>query len=87
MADQVAARASRAKAGRDFDAVLCMIDARWFLTVRWLMPRSAVMFLLGWPARTSSVISRCDAVRLDRLLAASAFQAARWLESRDCSGT
>ena len=30
-----------------------MIEARWFSTVRWLMPRSAAIFLLGWPARTS----------------------------------
>lgn len=60
-----------------------MIEARWFSTVRWLMPRSAAMFLLGWPARTSSMISRWRVVRLASLLAASAFQAARWLESRD----
>ena len=25
-----------------------MIEARWFSTVRWLMPRSAAMFLCGW---------------------------------------
>jgi hypothetical protein len=30
-----------------------MIAAQWFLTVRWLMQRSAAMFLLGCPARTS----------------------------------
>ena len=40
-----------------------MIEARWFSTVRWLMPRSAAMFLLGWPARTNSMIWRCRGVR------------------------
>ena len=42
-----AASAIRARAGSDFVSVLAMIDARWFSTVRWLIPRSAAMFLLG----------------------------------------
>jgi len=42
-----AASASRASAGRDFDPVRFMIEARWLSTVRWLMPRSAAIFLLG----------------------------------------
>ena len=58
-----ATSASRASAGSDFDPVLFMIDARWFSTVRWLMPRSAAMFLLGWPASTRSITSRCRGVR------------------------
>jgi hypothetical protein len=37
--------ASRASAGSDFDPVLFMIEARWFSTVRWLMLRSAAMWL------------------------------------------
>ena len=53
---RAAASASLASAGSDFDPVFFMIEARWFSTVRWLMPRSAAMFLLGWPARTSSMI-------------------------------
>ena len=48
-----------------------MIEARWFSTVRWLMPRSAAMFLLGWPARTSSMIWRCRGVRSATWFAAS----------------
>jgi hypothetical protein len=52
---QAAASAIRANAGKHFDPVLFMIAARWFSTVRWLMPRSTAMFLLGWPARTSSI--------------------------------
>jgi hypothetical protein len=39
--------ANLANAGSDFDPVLFMMEARWFSTVRWLMPRSAAMFLLG----------------------------------------
>jgi hypothetical protein len=45
-----AANANRASAGRDLDPVFFMIEARWFSTVRWLMCRSAAIFLLGWPA-------------------------------------
>ena len=44
---QAAAIANWANAGSDLEAVFCMIEARWFSTVRWLMPRSAAMFLLG----------------------------------------
>ena len=55
---QAAAIAVRISAGRDFDPVLRMMAARWLSTVRWLMPRSAAMFLLGWPARTRSRIWR-----------------------------
>jgi hypothetical protein len=29
--------------------------ARWFSTVRWLIPRSAAMFLLGWPAKLFAI--------------------------------
>ena len=47
-----------------------MIAARWFSTVRWLMPRSAAIFLLGAPARTSAMISRCRGVKPARWLAA-----------------
>ena len=50
-----AASANRASAGSDLVPVFVMIAARWFSTVRWLMPRSAAMFLLGWPARTISM--------------------------------
>src|SRR6185437_8383162 len=42
-----AAKANRANAGSDFEPVRFMIAARWLSTVRWLMPRSAAMFLLG----------------------------------------
>ena len=55
--------ANLASAGSDFDPVLFMMPARWFSTVRWLMPRSAAMFLLGWPASTLSITSRCRIVR------------------------
>ena len=55
--------ANRASAGSDFDPVLFMMAARWFSTVRWLMLRSAAMFLLGWPASTLSITSRCRGVR------------------------
>ena len=55
--------ANRASTGSDFDPVLFIIEARWFSTVRWLMPRSAAMFLLGWPASTLSITSRCRVVR------------------------
>ena len=58
--------ANLASAGSDFDPVLFMIEARWFSTVRWLMPRSAAMFLLGWPASTLSITSRCRGVRPTR---------------------
>src|SRR5580698_1281171 len=54
----VAAIISRASAGSDFAPVFFMMEARWFSTVRWLMPRSAAMFLLGWPAKTRSMIWR-----------------------------
>jgi hypothetical protein len=55
---QVAASAVRIKAGRDFEPVFLIMVARWLSTVRWLMPRSAAMFLLGWPASTRSKIWR-----------------------------
>ena len=55
---QAAASAVRTSAGRDFELVFLMMAARWLSTVRWLMPRSAAMFLLGWPARTRSKIWR-----------------------------
>ncbi len=44
---RAAASARRARAGSEVDPVRFMIEARWFSTVRWLMPRSAAMFLLG----------------------------------------
>jgi len=44
---QAAASAVRTSAGRDFELVFLMMAARWLSTVRWLMPRSAAMFLLG----------------------------------------
>ena len=44
---EAAASANRAKAGSDLAPILFMIEARWFSTVRWLIPRSAAMFLLG----------------------------------------
>ena len=62
-----------------------MIEARWFSTVRWLMPRSAAIFLLGWPARTSSMIWRCRGVRPATWFAASSRQADSLVASRDCS--
>jgi hypothetical protein len=56
---QPAARsANLASAGSDFDPVLFIMPARWFSTVRWLIPRSAAMFLLGSPASTLSITSR-----------------------------
>jgi hypothetical protein len=42
-----AASASRASSGSDLVPVFVMIEARWFSTVRWLIPRSTAMFLLG----------------------------------------
>ena len=53
-----AARAKRISAESPCEPVFFMTAARWFSTVRWLMPRSAAMFLLGWPASTSSMIWR-----------------------------
>ena len=55
---EFAARARRARAGSEVTPVRSMMDARWFSTVRWLMPRSAAMFLLGYPATTRRMISR-----------------------------
>jgi hypothetical protein len=55
---QAAAIAVRIRAGRDLEPVFFMIAARWLSTVRWLMPRSAAMFLLGCPASTRSKIWR-----------------------------
>ena len=75
-----AASANRANAGSDFEPVFFMIEARWFSTVRWLMPRSAAMFLLGWPARTRSMIWRCRGVRPATWFAASSRQADSLLE-------
>jgi hypothetical protein len=46
----------RIRVGRDLEPVFFMIAARWLSTVRSLMPRSAAMFLLGWPASTRSNI-------------------------------
>jgi hypothetical protein len=48
--------AVRIRAGRDFEPVFLMMAARWLSTVRWLIPRSAEMFLLGSQARTRSKI-------------------------------
>jgi hypothetical protein len=42
-----AARAKRISAESECEPVFFMTAARWFSTVRWLMPRSAAMFLLG----------------------------------------
>src|SRR5688572_26983175 len=67
---QPAASAVRISAGRDFEPVFFMVAARWLSTVRWLMPRSAAMFLLGWPARTRPKICRWRAVRLGTRIAA-----------------
>jgi hypothetical protein len=53
-----AASAKRISAESECKPVFFMTAARWFSTVRWLMPRSAAMFLLGWPASTSSMIWR-----------------------------
>ena len=75
-----ATSASRASAGSDFDPVRFMIDARWFSTVRWLMPRSAAMFLLGWPASTRSITSRCRDVRPARWVAADSRHSCNLLE-------
>lgn len=44
---RAAASANRANAGRDFEPVFFMTPERWLSTVRWLMPRSAAIFLLG----------------------------------------
>ena len=57
-----------------------MIEARWFSTVRWLMPRSAAMFLLGWPASTRSITSRCRGVRPARWVAADSRHSCNLLE-------
>jgi hypothetical protein len=53
-----AARAKRISAESECEPVFFITAARWFSTVRWLMRRSAAMFLLGWPASTSSMIWR-----------------------------
>src|ERR1035437_4149103 len=74
---QAAASANLANAGRDLEPVFFMIEARWFSTVRWLMPRSAAIFLLGWPARTIPMIWRCRAVSPAMRFAASS----RWANS------
>jgi hypothetical protein len=44
---EFAASARRIGAESECDPVFFMTAARWFSTVRWLMPRSAAMFLLG----------------------------------------
>jgi hypothetical protein len=49
---------SRINSESDFEPVLRMMSARCFSTVRWLMPRSAAMILLGCAARTRSMIKR-----------------------------
>ena len=41
------ARAKRISSESECEPVFFMTAARWFSTVRWLMPRSAAMFLLG----------------------------------------
>src|SRR5271169_5062854 len=66
-----AASARRARAGTDLDSVRLMISPRWLSTVRWLMPRSAAMFLLGWPAKTICMISSCREVSNPTRLKAS----------------
>ena len=76
-----ATSASRASAGSDFEPVLFMMEARWFSTVRWLMPRSAAIFLLGWPASTRSITSRCRGVRPARCVAADSRHSCNLLES------
>jgi hypothetical protein len=40
-------RAKRISAESECEAVFFMTAARWFSTVRWLIPRAAAMFLLG----------------------------------------
>ena len=42
-----AASANRASAGTDFDPVFFMIEARWFSTVRWLIPKIRGDILAG----------------------------------------
>ncbi len=54
---QLAHIAVRTTAERDLEQVFLAMAARWFSTVRWLIFRSAAMFLLGWPAAMSSRIS------------------------------
>src|SRR5689334_19668182 len=66
-----AARAKRISAESECEPVFFMTAARWFSTVRWLMPRSAAMFLLGWPASTSFMIWRWRTVRPARRVAAA----------------
>jgi len=46
----------RPKSGNERAPDFFMIAARWFSTVRRLMPRSMAIFLLGWPASTRSMI-------------------------------
>src|ERR1700733_15031783 len=70
-----AARARRISAGIEREPVFFITAARWFSTVRWLTPRSAAMFLLGWPASTRSMTSRWRAVRPAIELAAFSRQA------------
>ena len=66
-----AASAKRISAERECEPVFFMTAARWFSIVRWLMPRSAAMFLLGWPASTSSMIWRWRGRPARRVAAAS----------------
>lgn len=58
-----ASKATRASSGNDRACVFRIMEARWFSTVLWLMPRSAAIFLLGWPVRTISMTSRSRFVR------------------------
>ena len=76
-----AASAKRISAESECEPVFFMTAARWFSTVRWLMPRSAAMFLLGWPASTSSMIWRWRAVRPARRVAAASRRADNLAES------
>src|SRR4029077_20899352 len=77
--------AKRISAESECEPVFFMTAARWFSTVRWLMPRSAAMFLLGWPATPSSMIWRWRAVRPARRVAAASRRTDNLAESRVCS--
>jgi hypothetical protein len=63
------------------------VDARWFSTVRWLVLRSAAIFLLGWPATTISMIWRGLRVGLPPRSKASYRQIDSLVASRDARCT
>src|SRR5580658_4531434 len=71
----------RIRSGTEATPVLRMTAARWFSTVRWLMPRTSAMILFGRPWTTRPMTSRSRGVRLATRSRAVLRQAERFAES------